>query len=247
VDVTEGASTASNAALRDLQSEVERLRREIGDKDEQLRAVANNRSLLHDALQKTLASREDEIRMLEGRLDETARRYKTSLETMVRSQAERDARALRDQLAVDGARLGRIVVSRAGMRSVETWEDGPALRQVRIRRRSLASRAAALQERQNKIRRVAANQQAVAPDPPNASAAVSLSGLEEADEAASLAYHLANLEREQSDLQGQERDLQLEKTRHIRALKRVASEDASRFRSRPKVATFLLVWTYGRS
>ena len=59
--------------------------------------------------------------------------------------------------------------------------------------------------------------------------------IEVANILASAELHLANLQRQQTDLEQQEKELQLEKTVHIRALKRVSSEDSSRFRNRPKV------------
>ena len=51
----------------------------------------------------------------------------------------------------------------------------------------------------------------------------------------SVTTHLSMLHKKEVELAEEERTLRAEKEAHIRELKRVASEDASRFKSRPKV------------
>jgi tousled-like kinase len=51
----------------------------------------------------------------------------------------------------------------------------------------------------------------------------------------SVRFHLSNVRRQEKELVLEDQTLNDEKCAHIRALKRVASEDSSRFRSRPKL------------
>ena len=62
-----------------------------------------------------------------------------------------------------------------------------------------------------------------------------LSKLDAVEALESVRFHLDTVQRKLKDLEEEEQRLQDEKVAHIRALKRLASEDGSRFRTRPKV------------
>ena len=224
------SALAQRLEVEELQRRVENLQRELYEATEQLKAVSNTRTILHGALQSALKAREAELDETRARLSDEQARFRAALEGLVREQAERSAKQVRETLALDGARLGRIVYARAGLRQVETWEDGHASKQLRETRQALRLQGASLAKRR---------EAAVAALRPPAIATASLAwgqqALEAAEELASVERHLANVARRQSDLEKDEQRLQAEKAAHIRALKRVASEDASRFRSQPKV------------
>ena len=59
--------------------------------------------------------------------------------------------------------------------------------------------------------------------------------LEATEALKSVEYHLSDLSRREKELIREEQALNLEKAAHVRGLKRVNSEDNSRFRSRPKL------------
>lgn len=214
------------------------------DKEEQLKAVSNNRTILHSALQSALHQREKELAELKEQNKTSMQARAAVMEELVREDAAREAKAVRDKLAVDGARLGRIVHTRAGLRSVETWEDGHASKHVRERRKELKDKRASLEARYQAALAAAKLVQ----ENGNVEAAVSQQGdgervggilvktkLEAVEAIYSVQWHMSNLAMQESELLADEQAIHDEKTAHIRALKRVASEDASRFRSRPKL------------
>ena len=52
-------------------------------------------------------------------------------------------------------------------------------------------------------------------------------------------FHMEELERKEKDLQKEEESLRWEKAAHLKELRRVKNEDASRFKNRPKVCIIL--------
>jgi tousled-like kinase len=169
------------------------------------------------------------------------------LEDLSRSDAAREARELRERLATDGARLGKIVYTRAGMRSVETWEDGRASKQLMLRKTVLQEKRRTLEQRQTAAKRVIKQVEESKENQSDVSASsdhdeTDLVGgihvrtpLEAMEAFESVRFHLSNVRRQEKELVLEDQTLNDEKCAHIRALKRVASEDSSRFRSRPKV------------
>jgi hypothetical protein len=246
---TTTTSTTTNSRLwqvEELQQRIEQLQHDLQDKDEQLKAVSNNRTILHGALQSALTAREAEIAQLNVSIEQQQKHHRGVLEELVREQAERQAKQVREKLAMDGARLGRIVYTRAGLRQMETWEDGHASKQLREQRKTLKAKSVALAQRKEaavEASRLVQQQQdgggvdSMSPSSQAIGGLVVSTRLEAAEALASVEFHLANLARQEKELEKEEQALQVEKTAHIRALKRVASEDASRFRMRPKVRT----------
>ena len=242
------------------------------EKDAQLKAVSNNRTILQTAQAKALKQREAELTTAQKKYTEYSSKVNVVVEDLMRKQALADAQRLREQLAADGARLGRIVTTRAGMRSVESWEDGTASRHLQERRSYLMAQRAKLEERQKKAKAAVSifasggtqEQQPLATtstDPinkensqkrgsttndnsqvakPVVEGITLLSKLDAVEALESVRFHLDTVQRKLKELQEEEERLQEEKVGHIRALKRLASEDGSRFRTRPKVRKRLL-------
>lgn len=242
------SSSESTESAR-LRSRVEELEKLCHDKEEQLKAVSNNRTILHTALKSAVAQREKELEEAKQSKDRLAKNAMRVIETLVRSESARDARELREKLALDGARLGRIEYTRAGLRNtVESWEDGHATKQLQKKRKELQAQRKALEQRQEAARRAAMRVQEPLNNKENQSpsgtdgADVELVGgiliqneLDAAEAEESVRFHLTNIREKEKELDKEEQALNDEKGAHIRALKRVASEDASRFRSRPTV------------
>jgi hypothetical protein len=198
----------------------------LQDRDEQLKAVANNRTILQSALQTALTKKSAEHDLFQ---QVTAKRQAISnvvLEELLQWKSATSAKQLRERLATDGARLGRIVYARAGMRAVESWEEGYATKDLEQLKATLKSKRQALEERSNQLVADAKN-----------GTAVQKSVLEQVEGTEAVRMHLENCHKRKRELAEEEMTLNDEKGAHIRALKRVASEDASRFRSRPKVRT----------
>ncbi|GAX13233.1 tousled-like kinase [Fistulifera solaris] len=192
----------------------ENLEKECLDKEEQLSAVSNNRTIIHTALQSALNQRELELKEFKELAQKQQSATASVLEEFLRQTAEQEAVTERERLAADGARLGRIV--RTGVRWQETWQDGHATKQLNDAKEKLAKSLKELKQRQHE------SQDGKTP-------------LEITEHIESTLYHIGRLRQEERELCEEEKRLNVEKTRHIRALKRVASEDSSRFRSRPKL------------
>lgn len=196
------------------------LEKECIDKEEQLSAVSNNRTIIHTALQSALNQREAELKELKEASLKQQYAAASVLEEWVRHTAEREAVAERERLATDGARLGRIV--RTGVRWQETWQDGHATKELCATKEKLSKSLKDFKQRLQET------QDTKTP-------------LEITEHNESTLYHIGRLRQEERELSEDEKRLNIEKTRHIRALKRVASEDSSRFRSRPKVSTLSML------
>ena len=250
---TDGAastSKTSEAVSRELGHYKKRcsdLEGALADRDEKLRAVSNNQTMIHASLRATLDRREEEIDDLRTEMEEKATAVSQTIEKLVRSDATRQAVELRQKLASDGARLGRIVYTRAGMHSVESWEDGQAPRALKNRRKELREKREELEQRQKKALAVSdkfraqiasANEEDEADKDSEIEAVggiVVQDAFDVMEALESIRLHLANLKKQEEELEEEEKALIAEKEAHIRALKRVASEDSSRFKHRPKL------------
>jgi len=255
---TENADSSA-LTIDHLQQQLRDLQRACNDKDEQLKAVSNNRTILHSALQAAVRQRDQELADLQESTAEREARTRRVLEDLVRTDACQEARELRQKLAADGTRLGRIVAAPAPSRGpprllmqraiVESWEDGHASKQLQQKRSQLHAKRVVLEERQRdalqaeqRVLQLQQQQNAqviVDGDDDDDDSAPVVGGMEirtalDAREAVeSVHYLLSNLRQQEMELAIDEQSLNDEKGAHIRALKRVASEDASRFRSRP--------------
>jgi hypothetical protein len=205
------------------------------DKDDQLKAISNNRTILHSNLQFALDKATRDFRVLEElRTIEVASRN-AIIEKHYRDDAARVAKELQESLAVKGARLGR---HRSGFHNSERWEDGHAAKLLQDKMQQLQERRHALQERLEQAKK--AFESVMQPDSVNASVVVVgdvciTTKLEAVEALESVTMHLAKVARQEKDLIAEDKALTAEKTSHKLALYRVMSEDASRFRSRPKV------------
>jgi tousled-like kinase len=235
---------AHSAELELLKRKYDELKQECQDKEEQLKAVSNNRTILHTALQAALRQREQELDALQQSTDERNIKYRDALEELIRTDACQEARELREKLAVDGARLGRIlsvpsVVQKGPPRmlmhhrsTIETWEDGYATKELQQKLKELQAKKVVLEARQVEAS-LAAEKYFAATQ--HDDALTSTSTLEVIEAVESVRYHLNNVRQQERELALAEQTLNDEKGAHVRALKRVASEDASRFRTRPKL------------
>jgi hypothetical protein len=104
------------------------------------------------------------------------------------------------------------------MRALESWEEGYATKNLEQHKQDLKKKRKALEQRLH--------------GSTNKENQTQLEALE-AKEA--IQMHLENFRVTEQELKDEENALNDEKGAHVRALKRVASEDASRFRPRPKV------------
>lgn len=235
------ALAAQTAATEQWQARCAKLQQKLQDKDEQLKAVTGNKTILHTALQQALTKTRNELAALQKSSEEQTRALARVLEESLRWKFEKQAKELRETLGADGTRLGRIVSTRAGMRVIDTWEEGYASKDWQARRDRWKQKHKQLIEKQEQLQKRLKDVPA-STDTTNRTITSSTATteppmtkleIEEAQE--SIQMHLESLLREEKELLAEEQALNDEKGAHIRALKRVASEDASRFRNRAKL------------
>jgi hypothetical protein len=221
---------SSSKELDPIWSKYKELEQLVKDKDEQLKAVSNNQTILHTSLRRALSQKEKELEELKNSKEERASLASNVIEKLIRSDNSRELNELRHKLASDGARLGRVVHIRAGMRVHENWEDGSASKLLQKRRADLKAKRATLESRQEAARHASDErlQLGVEDNDP-------ASALEMMEQIESVRLHLDSVRRQEAELAEEDQALFHEKAAHIRSLKLVASEDASRFRSQPKV------------
>jgi hypothetical protein len=221
---TEQSTDTHEIQVEDLQRKCRELEQSLQDKEDQLKAISNNRTILHVALETALQKKEQELKSLHQTKAAYESKCRGVVEGLMREQSHREALQVREKLATDGARLGRLVQARTGMRSVETWEDGYASKDLRKRKQDLANKRSLLEKRYNGAK-----------DDLEKNGKGKPARLDDIEAFESAKYHLQSLKADERTLVEEEKRLSDEKCAHIRALKRVASEDASRFNTRPKV------------
>lgn len=260
-------NTVSTIAVDKLQMKIHELTSNLHEKDEQLKAVSNNQTILHTALKQALSQKQNEFDSLKKHTNSRTKETSKLLEHLIRTETVQTAKELRDKLASDGERLGRLVYTRAGFSGVETWEEGWGSRNLKKKRIALHKKRQDLEQRQVDAKRVAARflpknhhigvdedknekatndgqggQEEVDNANSTASAKVVVGGilvnnaLTAMESIESVRLHLATIRQQERELAEEDQVLYDEKGTHIRNLKRVASEDASRFKSRPKVS-----------
>jgi tousled-like kinase len=253
---TQQQQQQQQAEFEQLKQRCFELEQRCQDKDEQLKAVSSTRCLAQSTLRSALKEREEDL----AALQERQLRSRAVLEECVRTEAAQEARELRAKLAADGARLGRMVLVRAGgplRRAAEAWEEGHASKQLQEKRATLASKRKTLEQRQEAALRaskrvwdaVKENSGGSGSDKGKSSSdcdagdrndetvggVLVRTQLDAMEAVESVRFHLANIRRQEMEVAQEEKALNEEKGDHIRALKRVAAEDNSRFRSRPKL------------
>lgn len=227
--------TSIDSELDHLRLRCEDLEKIIKDKDDQLKAVSNNQTILNTALKASLCQREKEIKELRKSKERDAARSSHIIEKLIRAESSQEAKELRQKLASDGARLGRITYTRAGLRTVESWEEGHASKLLQRRKLALEAKNQTMLDRQATVERAAKALSEGKEVVDTIGGLVLNNALAIMDAQESVRLHLDGISKLEDEIKKEEQALNNEKTEHIRALKRIASEDASRFRSRPKV------------
>ena len=230
-------TSPSTGELKALQAKVSELTSQL-----QLQTSQNSSStqklqqLIEDNTRKTLAENKQKAIIMEE---------------LVRSNNARELSELRHSLALSSSRLGTLKYERvgggiSGERLVEVWEDGFAARKLKENLAALKERRALLERRQKEakkqVKKLTSQQKSgeMPPPPPKVDAQetggmVATDELEAMEAEESVRAHLGALKKREADLAEEEKLLETEKIMHLRALKRVANEDASRFQSRPKL------------
>lgn len=178
ISVAVAAATATASSQKETIDEIHRLQGVISDLRSKLDeansrndAIRNNQTLISAELQRRLRHRESEFVETQRTFETRMVGVMSAMERLVREGSDREGLELRQRLATDGARLGRLVTSRVSsvgggggvVRSsqattmIETWEDGHAPLALRMRRNELRSRREELEREWQDIRKVMDN------------------------------------------------------------------------------------------
>lgn len=141
------------------------------------------------------------------------------------SRSERQEARLK--VRQDSLRLGNVGVIRAGTVISETWEDGPALKDLNIHLKQLLEMKEGV-ERQRKSLKKRQSDKNEGPDSETGSQEEDFLVQDEIYKA-----RLASIKREEDTIFRERDRYDLEKTRLIREMKRIRDEDGSRFNSFP--------------
>lgn len=118
----------------------------------------------------------------------------------------------------------------------QVWEDGYGIKEWKVRKGELKRRRERLDGR---LKNGLTDGNADTDGNGTVQRKVDLLQKEEFEQ--SVRMHLEELGREEKELEREERRLIKEKAAHRRALKRIASEDSSLFKHRPKVRSLVLL------
>jgi hypothetical protein len=220
-----GPSTTSNNSMfllqeiEHLKSVISQLTESLNEKSSQLKAVSNNQTIIHAQLKKSLQQKEEEIQSLKEEMKRKNVKIRDKLEEMIRKESAREHAELRQKLASDGARLGRWIYNWVGMRRETVWEDGSAFKACEKKKKELLRKRSILEHRLRE----------------GSAAAHNLDPMEREEFEQSIRIHLHELQRAEMELKQEEDALHVEKNAHKLALKQVANEDYSHFKTKPKV------------
>lgn len=248
--------------VRRLQSQLSSLQRQLDDANARNSSIRNNQTLIAANLQRQLKHQKAELQSVRSEHTAWTGRAMDAMERLVRDDAVRGAKELRQRLASDGARLGRLVTSRIagglggiGGRTIESWEDGHAPRALKARRAELRRRREELERRGRELAAApGAGRDGEAAGETNDDSLQSgdtllgstdsshttdsgamMNELDRTEARETVRLRLDEVRRDEAALDGEERAMNVEKRRHVRALKRVSNEDVSKFRGRRKV------------
>ncbi len=251
-DDTQSESNNLQLENKRLLSKIEELQKQLEDANARNNSIRNNQTMISTNLQRQLKSLKSELESVRCETNIKTTKAMEVIEKLVREESIREAKELRQKLASDGARLGRLVSSRVGLRSHDHWEDGHDPLVVKHRKAELKMKREALERRREDLAKAQANS-GVIMSPERSTGTMLESGasnnhhdlaqmndfdLFEANE--TIKMHLDEVRREEAKLNEEERALHIEKQAHVRALKRVASEDSSKFRLKHKVSYICL-------
>ena len=259
-DDTQSESATLQLENKRLLGKIEELQKQLEDANARNNSIRNNQTMISTNLQRQLKSLKTELESVRRETNVKTTKAMDVIERLVREESIREAKDLRQKLASDGARLGRLVSSRVGLRSHDHWEDGHDPLVVKQRKAELKQKREALERRREDLAKAVQTHSGIMSPESRSSqtlqSADTILDSEASNNQSDLAMmndfdrfeanetikmHLDEVRREEAKLHEQERALQIEKQAHVRALKRVASEDSSKFRLKHKVSHVYIV------
>jgi len=158
-DTTATTNSDQSSEIKQLHNQLSTLQKQLQDAKARNDSIKNNQTLLSTNLQRQLKNQKVELEKVRNDSDTKMTKAMEVMEKLVRDESIRESNELRQKLASDGARLGRLVSSRIssgnGMRSqiIESWEDGSAPTAIKMKREELRVKRDELERRKDELRR----------------------------------------------------------------------------------------------
>ena len=236
-----------------LRATISELQRQLEEATARNNSIKNNQTMISTNLQRQLKHQKAELERVRQESTDKLTNATECLERLVREEGAREGKELRQKLASDSARLGRLVTSRIGggirSRMIDSWEDGHAPRALKERRIELKHRRSRLEKEKDDIEmRRAPSASSSGPRGSTADdvdmdatseievdAPIELTALDRIEARENVRRHLDQVIREEADLDKEERAMHIEKRKHVQATKLVNNEEASKFKGQKKV------------
>ncbi|KAI9014123.1 hypothetical protein DFJ74DRAFT_681313 [Hyaloraphidium curvatum] len=243
------------ASLQNKLDELERQREDL---------VQRHSSVVREAESKILEAQQNKKAQLE--------RSRTILTELLTTQAREKAREKRRKCNENSLRLASMTVERSGMELQERWEEGYEFQEVEdkisriaVEKEEIEKRRKLLTKRRNLVPKPAPAADGVfaVPDPPQKDATakprkgagssrtateeepLSLQDFYEQDEI--LKLRIGTLRKEEAELNAYLAKLQIDRNQHVREMRRIRDENASRFNNNPILCErYLLMELLGR-
>lgn len=227
--------SASETSSQHLHEKIASLEKQLAEATSQNLAIKNNQTMLTLQLQATVKRQSIEIQQIKSDSEQGKNKATNIIEELIRKDSIQKSVKLRQTLASDGARLGRLVTTRRGgiSRAIESWEDGEEPLKLKKRRAELKKRRKTLEQRWGELTRDNFDIGELVGDLSNDKRP--MDDLEKFEARETIRMHLDELKRDERKLDEEDMACTLEKRRHVRTLKLVSNEDTSRFRFRQKV------------
>ena len=256
-------AAASEQEFKRMQHQLSTLQKQLDDANARNASIRNNQTLIGSQLQRQLKHQKAELENVQKENEIRTNKSMEVMERLVQQESVREGKDLRQNLASDGARLGRLVSTRVGhsqfhrSQMIESWEDGHAPKQLKERRRELRGKREGLERRREELMRRSATSNAdpLLLDGMESSTATLTDSCATTTETSSEDYssmlnteldrmeahetarmHLDEITQQERDIDNEERALNIEKRKHVRSLKLVGNEDSSKFRLQRKVS-----------
>ena len=149
--------------IKRLHSQIITLQKQLDDATSRNNSIRNNQTLISTNLQRQLKNQKIEYDKLRDECNSKMEKAMDIVERFVRDESVRTSADLRQKLASDGARLGRLVSSRVSSNNhhgmmmrgrtqfIESWEDGYAPKRLKMKREELRMRREELERRKNEL------------------------------------------------------------------------------------------------
>ena len=225
----EDVSTKTTSVVTASSDDVERLKKE-------LEIVKKSENLLRDEVKRLLLRNEESLKQYESKLKQKESAAAKIFEKVMRAKASRDALDARKKLASESVRLGEIVTvhSRSIRNSVtEIWKDGHAFKSLHEEMGQLIERKESLEKQKKVLERERRGMLKEFKKLSDSEQEMWVEPLEFVERQESVKEALGQLKDKELRISEDRKKLESEKKLHVREIKRIQSEDQSRFNKHP--------------